>query len=493
MINDMKKNTRLFAFLYNAVLAAVAVFIYCPFFEENDDAFIAMISEGVFGTRDPHVIYPNVIYGKLLTLLNSVFGQVRWHSVMQYILIFLAMYSLTVFLIELTGRRMPAVIFTLLTFYELYVSVQYSKTSAFAAMTGFILMLYEAYTATSKEGKADNKRIFTGSVLLIAAALLRDSSFFLAGIFAIVLCLFDMIILVDRKRGLKLYKMLSVYVTVFAPSLIIILLCSLYNREIYGGDAKWTTFMEYNAKRTELLDFRYDLLDINRYKDKMEEEGISENDALLYLTWQFGDDNVLDVEKMDEILTNGSPRPVDLSMMKTFVANIHNDIFIIDPVCFLCLVLIIFMLLPSGKGDTKSRRKSFFNVCMILAESVIFFGILFYFNYSGRWCHRVVYGAMLAFASVLMYLFISKFYLDAVDENDGNYTEQTALISNNLYIALLVFTIIIDAGILVGNRFDYNDHKRTEPDYKGFYAYIQENKDELFIADTFTFQRAYKY
>ncbi|MCR5106592.1 MAG: hypothetical protein K6B28_00360, partial [Lachnospiraceae bacterium] len=46
---------------------------------------------------------------------------------------------------------------------------------------------------------------------------------------------------------------------------------------------------------------------------------------------------------------------------------------------------------------------------------------------------------------------------------------------------------------LVGNRFDYNDHKRTEPDYKGFYAYIQENKDELFIADTFTFQRAYKY
>ncbi|MCR4738642.1 MAG: hypothetical protein K5886_00110 [Lachnospiraceae bacterium] len=482
------KSDLIYSLILNAAALIVSVLLYCPFFEENDDAFIAMISEGAFGSRDHHLIYANVVYGKILTALSSLFSGVRWHSVLQYLLIFAAMTLMTLFICRYSGSRLFALLFTAASFYELYVSLQYSKTAAFAASVGFVLLFRQVH-----EKEKDTAGIISGSVLLTAAALLRDSSFYLAGIFAFVICMTDLAGTVfssgkrdDKKAGPGAFsdRFLS-YVRVFAPVLTIILVLVSVNRWSYEKDEGWKTFTEYNDNRMRLLDYRYDLLDITKHKDSLSKAGISENDALLYLTWQFGDDGILSSEKMEGILETGTMRPVDLSMFKGFAANVYNDFFRLNPLCLFLLFVIVVLI----SGDFVKRRGLVPAIFVLCLELFVFCGILFYFHYSGRWTHRVAYGAALSLCVMLTGLYVSGCFGEkTVKIKDPDGPDNTKLL-----IPVLVFLAFADISLLLGNRFDHNAYKREEPDYKAFYGYVADNADTLFVADTFTFQNAYVY
>ena len=72
------KNPRLFSLLLNFAAVGCAILLFHPFLEENDDAFLAMIAEGAYGNRDYHLIYTNVVLGKLYVMLQTVFPFVRF-------------------------------------------------------------------------------------------------------------------------------------------------------------------------------------------------------------------------------------------------------------------------------------------------------------------------------------------------------------------------------------------------------------------------------
>ena len=496
-----------FSVVLNAAVLLISVTLFKPFFEENDDAFISMIAEGAYGAKEVHLIYTNVILGSVYKYLYSAYPAIRWHSVLQYVFLFIAFTSLT-YIIQYTGsdggkngiqgedkgeiphgiknriNKPVAVILALSTFHEVYVSVQYSKTAAFVCAIGYVLLLYGAGVRSEERDSvkrgALNMLEATGFILLIYGMLLRDSSFLLASLLMLPVCLYEFVTSVNLKTkccgDATNSRKLRIYIFAFAPVLIWFVATKAFDSQAYNADEGWKSFMEYNDTRMELLDYRYDLLDRNKYTDRLKSEDISENDALMYLTWQFGDDSVLDTAKMTEILKDAPSRWSVLSCLKALASHIYEDVLILDPM----IVGTLFFLMYAMTALCRRRRRNRGLMFAMVSQLIVFCGILVYYEYCGRWSHRIVFAAMLAVTVGLLRIWMVS--CDAEEDTAaGKYTYAYAVV------------IMSCVSVLLGNRLDYNMYVREMPDYGGFFEDMAKDKDTLYIGDTFTFQYAYKY
>ena len=485
-MNKIKKflnSPIVFSVLLNAAVLLVSVTLFKPFFEENDDALISMIAEGAYGTRETHLIYTNVILGSIYKCLYSVSPAIRWHAVIQYAFLFIAFTALT-YIIQYSGchgtesgiknrmNKSMAAILVLSMFYEVYVSIQYSKTAVTVCAIGYVLLLYGAGMKEEKlltiKRASLNILEAVGFILLIYGMMLRDSSFLLASLLMLPVCLYEFISSVRRK--------FRIYILIFAPVLIWFIAVKAIDANAYRTDAAWKGFMEYNDTRMDLLDYRYDLMDRNKYGDRLEAEGISENDALIYLTWQFGDDSVLDTQKMKEILKDAPPRWSVVSCLKALAQHIYEDVLILDPMIVGTLFILIFAAMALYRSGNR--------VLLLLTASqmIVFCGILVYYEYCGRWSHRIVFAALLA-----MMISLLRIWMISCDVKEN--TDVYRCTYEYAYAVVILSCI----SVLLGNRLDYNKYVREMPDYSGFFKSISGDKDTLYIADTFTFQYAYKY
>lgn len=469
-------NSILFALYLNIAALAAALFAYKPFLEENDDAFIAMIAEGAYGTREPHLIYTNIILGYVYKGLYTLCPYVRWHGVLQYLFLFIALTALTYLVVRLNGSRILAVLLTLAVSYEAYVSVQYSKTAALVCGIAYLCLLYTFQSKQSERPERETTLLFViAYVLLIYGMLLRDSSFLLATLMLLPAGVYGFISLLgsgDQRSNSKIRK----FIVLFAAAGCLFLISSYINKTVYDRDPEWKQFLEYNDTRTRLLDYRYDLMDYNKYGSRLEEMGISENDALLYLTWQFGDDKVFGEKEMQQVL-NGMPgRGISVDLMKKLIQHIYEDVLVFDPLVLGTIILIIYAF------SVLRLRRDRGRITVLLLQLIVFAGILVYYEYSGRWSHRIVYAAMQLIAVSTVYL-LSCGRMNEAEAKDGSGRVETMAV---------VLVAIACVTVLVGNRLEYNAYKRNAPDYR---AFLEEkcSGDTLCIADTFTFQKAYKY
>ncbi|MCR5790251.1 MAG: hypothetical protein K6G83_10240 [Lachnospiraceae bacterium] len=477
-----EKRNGIFVLSLNLAVLLAALILYCPYLEENDDAFLSMIAEGAFGKRESHLIYGNILYGKLLTSLYALAPSVRWHTMLQYLFIFLALCTLSFLLLRKRYGRWLAALAVLSSFYELYVSVQYTKTGTAVGLIGLL-----AVAAGLERASGRASCLAPGFLLIGYSFLLRDDAFYLAGLFAGLLILSLFIRNPSREKTMR-------YLAAFVPLAVLLLTGRYINEKSYEQDPSWQTFMDYNAARMALLDYRYDLLDWNAHAEELEKQEISENDTILYVTWQFSDDTVLTTEKIREILAAGGRKPlISADILKSFASHIYEDILLFHPLLF--ALISVFALYGTalyctglrteqGLSPSPEKRRTFMRglalPCLYLA---LLFFVLYYYEYSGRWCHRVVYAAFLAALICLIYALPSEQLCDCEEE------EHVAPV---LFLPLcLVLTGCLT--VLLGNRFAYNAYKREEPAYHQFLAEIAEDKNTLYVADTFTFQRAYRY
>ena len=243
------KNHIVYALTVNGITLLAALFIFRPFFEENDDAFISMIAEGAYGTREVHLIYANVILGYVYRFLYSLCPIIRWHSVLQYVFIFTALTAFTYVIRavccgsghEDTGKVLP-IVFILAVFHESYVSIQYSKTATLVSVIGYVLMVYVLYRRqilkdvqkaandklNKKVGKVVRKEktaginllMVTAYLLLIYGMLLRDSSYMLASLMALPLLVCDFAGNMKKSKGRRGRVFLR-YFLAFLPLLMV--------------------------------------------------------------------------------------------------------------------------------------------------------------------------------------------------------------------------------------------------------------------------------
>lgn len=510
----------------NAVALIISLFVYKPFFEENDDAFLSMIAEGAYGVREPHLIYTNIILGHIYKVLYTLCPVVRWHSILQYIFLFTAMCVLTTLLLK-GGKPKPRgrffchifssgisflAIFLLLSIsYEAYVSLQYSKTAALVSAIGYLCLLYTFRPDWSTnaaddciEPSADDAftRILA-CIFLIYGMLLRDSSFMLATLLLIPIGIFSLVRLCGKNT--RKPAQIKAFIGFFAAIGCLFLLFIYVDRAAYDKDAAWKDFMEYNGTRMQLLDYRYDLLDYNRYGSRLEGMGVSENDALLYLTWQFGDDKVLSTEKMEEILSGAPKRRINIDLVKGLAQHIYEDVLIFNPLVIgtLFIITALFVMII--------RKKDRGLLMMIISQLIIFAGVIVYYEYSGRWSHRIVFAAILIMMVSGVYLLACENWAPGNETSGGDVSGNTAMdngasdsdISGKVPSApvftggtaagIIVLLTISCLTVLLGNRLDYNAYRRSTQDYRAFLENTGASDDVLYIADTFTFQKAYRY
>ncbi|MFT3982509.1 MAG: hypothetical protein QM697_01270 [Lachnospiraceae bacterium] len=475
-------NPIVFSLTVNTLLLLISIFLFHPFFEENDDAFLAMIAEGAYGARESRLIYVSSLLGRLMTLLYSVLPVVRWHCVLQYAFLFLAYSAVTAVLCRRRHGKLLSILLLLCTFYESYVSLQYTKTAAIVTAAGFVL-LFESLRRKRKEGRIPVAPIVTGDFLLIYGALLRSSAFLLASVLLLCAGLYELYGCYKESGKNEFPKKLLNYAAVFVPILCLIFLLFAFDRQGYKTDGNWNTFMEYNDTRTALLDYRYDLLDYSFNSEYLKSFGISENDTMLYLTWQFGDDRVLSTELMKDVLTGAQPRAVDGVLFKAFASNLFEELYSLSALVPGLFCVLVLLALSAFAGD--KREKTPFFLYLLLCACLLSV-ILFYYQYSGRWNHRVV--------SALFLVLLPVFFFECPEhkrEDTGTEKEKQGILPAGLLAVMLV--IFFNIGLLLENQFAYRAYQREEPDYAAQLAAINEEKETLFVLDMFTFQRAYQY
>ncbi len=478
-LRSFLKNRAAYAIVLNTVFLLLSLVLFRPFFEETDDSSLAMIAEGAFGSRCPYLIYTNIVYGRLLTLLYGLVPAVRWHSVLQYIFCFISFTLLTYLLDGYKNGRIVSALLLLGSFYEIYVSLQYSKTAALICLAGYVsLISVSCGQVTDKK-----ERVFfcvSGALLLLFGLCLRKECFILASGFAgiLILGLWIRELSLQGKGAIK--ELVKRYLTVLIPVLAAAFGLILINSLTYQRDGEWAGFLEYNDTRTALIDYRFDLLDYERYGEELKELGVSENDALLYLTWQFGDDSVFSVSKMQEILDapfaqGGADR---METAKSFVRHIYDDILIFNPafIGLLTLAGACIIRLWGRKG------KALFNYPVLPLCLAALFVILVYFELSRRWSHRIIYAAF------LMAMVILSFEACLLWEDQK---EESSLQGYLMLPAGIILVSVLTS--CLGNHFDHNAFLRNVPEVNEYIACVSGDKERLYVADTFTFQDSFKY
>ena len=476
----------LFSLISSFLTLFLGTIVYRPFFEENDDVTLALITEGAFGKHDYHMVYCNVILGKLTEGLSILISGVRWHTVLQYLFVFLAMIIASYVLAHYRNGRMMAVFMELACFYELYVSFQYTKNAVFISAVGIYAILHHLHLKYrvpasmiipfSKKGK--RFVLVMGYILLLYGMLLRDSAFYIGVVLALIPAFFDFICKIS-KTGIR--KMVP-YVCYIAPVFVVLLLCTFVDNAVYNSNPGWSYFCDYNEARTQIADYKYFNLEYDKYGDELSELGISENDAYLYLTHQYADESVVDIDLYNAI-TAIDGRKIDIDLIKAWVADIYNDVFRLSPIV-LAFGMMLLIILISSRSFSLGFLTAFGEAFLVTLMS-------FYYEFSGRWNHRLIYSTLLG--GFVMLLLFYAVWDDDFYESGGrkrSSMSKTATLTIAIGIGLVAFASFSER---LGNEFDYQSYLRNEKDFTVLQMYMEEKKDTLFVLDTFTAANQYTY
>ena len=93
-INKSNIRAIITAFLINSFILLVCLVLFYPTFETNDDSGLIAIASGVRGVRDPHLVHSNYLLGKLLTGLYAAAPELQWWSLLQFVFMFAAFFTL---------------------------------------------------------------------------------------------------------------------------------------------------------------------------------------------------------------------------------------------------------------------------------------------------------------------------------------------------------------------------------------------------------------
>lgn len=355
----------LFVFLAAAVAAWILitnVMIHPARFETNDDPAIAAIAYGVNGEYDSHLIFINIIWGKLLTSLLSAYPDVAWYPILECAVIAVSFAAIFFVFFQRFGIRNAWIPIFLLAFYfgsQYFTILQFSRTAGIACTAGMLLLLYSA--ESSKRWPS----VIIGLMLCVVGSFYRFDVFEMllipfcgAGAFAVFSYL-------KQREWLSIFRIMLFFG-------LMLLLCSIFNaydENCYSEDPNWSDFREFNTLRSELLDRGFP--DYDKNEELYESLNISKDDLILFTNWDFDDPDIFNIDSMRKLVAAKEKIEIDLSYsyLHRLVPQLFEYSFM---QCF--VVAAVLCLLFSEKGT----------LSLLLYELLALFGIEFYFLFIGR-------------------------------------------------------------------------------------------------------------
>ncbi len=482
----LRKNKYLkiaYSVIFNSVILFIALCVYKPFFEEIDDTHIAMLAEGAYGANDGHLIYVNIILGKLYGILYSIAGTVRWHIVLQYVMIYLAYVAFVYIMCKNRVTVGFTAVAVLSTFYEMYVSLQYTKTAAFLSAIGSIL-IFQAARKYYSEKKNTLSYIILAFVFMIYAGLLRFEALFIGLVPMLG------VLLVEYLRS----KEIKFYVKTFAGAILIVLALSVIDKVSYKTNDEWNKFTEYNKARTMLTDYRYDVLYYERYGEKLSKLGVSENDAFMILTYQFADTDVYSTEYLNSIMNEFSAKQINKSFFKNFYDAIVDELkrlSVVVPISGILILFVVILLVYKMNWEGNELRTD--AKYMVFGMAVIGISVMsaiFYFAYSGRISHRLIASLLISLLFGLTFVNDSS---DYIKNERPPFANKVLHVTGSIMMAGIVVAIGFNTLNYLVNKSDYHTSKKKCEREINEFNRMSEDKEHLYVIDTFTFQNSFKY
>lgn len=268
---------RLRALLAAMIPLALFLLSLCVFgirYDTNDDAILAEIAAGAYGSDTIHLVYVNLLFGCLLRPLYWLAGSVNWFAIVQMVLVLCSLAVLFRLGMEHFGTARGAVLCTavlLLIGPNLFYMFQYVKNSAVCLTAGLALL-------------ADNlgywnRRTAAGLALALLGSMLRFDNFFAVGALAACLLLARFAALDRPAKKRAAAAMVLLFALVFGAKGADAL--------AYQLDDGWRAFTAYNAARTAFSDYKEQLLDANR--NTLAAAGVSDSEYNMLQYWDYYD------------------------------------------------------------------------------------------------------------------------------------------------------------------------------------------------------------
>lgn len=334
-----------FALVTVTILFALVITMMPPAFQTNDDAVMCMIvsGQGITLAPDEHMVFTNVIIGKILKSLYTYFPKMLWYGwylvATQWIVTVAILY---VFLrprytrLKLLGF---AAYFLTAGIYFL-VNLQFTSTANLAGIAAGMLLL-QLVGHAQKSHLEQVVLAAAAALLLVWGGLIRSDAFMLA---AMLVCPVLVVTywLGSASRRAAVSACLSLCI---AAGLMFF--AERYHQDCYS-DPKWQAFYEYNPLRVKFNDEQW-VKYTRESKQIFDQVGWSKNDYEMIVNWYF-DDPLYDKEKLSSIL-NSYPWMLDRNLGKTLSLTL-KDIWrqrTIRAICLLLPAMLLFL-------DFRQRR-----------------------------------------------------------------------------------------------------------------------------------------
>ena len=305
-------------------------------FEENDDVMMAMIANGTYsGAPDYHLVYINVLYGWVLTVLYSLIPAIEWYTLSFAVLQILSMSVIAYCVLTRENRARWEKILWLAILYVLWariiIALQFTTTAGIICLAGCMLLL-----------RSSAKSRWMGVAFVVVAALIR---FFAAGLVGLLMA---PIILYTYRLDWRRYIAVVVMLTAVVGFRFI-------NHWVYDRDPEWKYFRTYNQLRAQLND------NPNAYLMTTTDlpEGVDPMDYQLLLRF-IPDGEQIDLAAMRQLSAKVGSVPYKEQLM-----NLHRlDKYAIE-------VVILFALLVMMIITTGNKPKFLFLILYSLFVSVL--------------------------------------------------------------------------------------------------------------------------
>lgn len=388
------KQDLLFALGINAVLLGIFLCFLTPYYEVNDDILMSHFVDGSMAVKQSRMVFINVIVGTLLKGLYTLIPAAPWYALLQYAMILSGFTAMT-WIMMARWERIPAIVLSVavISFFGLdaYIRLQFTKTTAVAAVFGVMLMIY----SLGEEKGTKNRRapMAAGIILALLGGMYRYHEFLAAGA---VVCWMITDPLTDAiKRSSGTNETLRRIFDTVKPFILLLLLFGavrVIDSAAYR-DTDWVNYKEYSTARVQVMD--RGTPDYDKYEEGYTSLGISETLSELINGWNFYDPDKLDTDTFLKLAAlNDESRSLSI---KEFAADLLPRL--IRYWCFAGLVLVGLVWLFAGKHGWRAWSAVLLSVFSCTAL------LLVTYTMGRAGMYRVDYGLILAFAAVLL-LFI---------------------------------------------------------------------------------------
>lgn len=379
-------NSLRFALLINCIiLITYLLFGYIKYEVSDDFLMQLLVSGGYTGSPTSGIVFMNILVGYLLSFLYAQLPAINWFFWMHIIVIFMSCTYISYILLELKNTFFTkTLIFIFLCFFtpDLYLLIQFTKTATIALLASCITFIYYLY-------KGEKRHFIIATLFCLMGLLIRRQCI------KIILPFFVLMIITYILMNLKSINKELIF-KIFLIGVIII--CNMFilnfaNTIYKNNHLDYGQYTEYNSLRSRVLDYPY--YEYTDNIEKWESIGLSENDYLNLVHWNFIDTEFYNKEKLQnvyEVLSN--LRDENTMGVKEIVKQLINQKYYRYISVLGCGL--IFLL-----GVIKSER-------YLLFSSVAIFGtviVLFLYSYIGRLVYRVEYSTFLSLGIFLVFLF----------------------------------------------------------------------------------------